>query len=242
VLLTASPSADAQLGNYLPDCGAEHCKYLSLTKAKRERALTHAMRFSTTELDTGGNPMPESDPLLSTDFGAHSFHALPTDSTVLDQFSVGVALYFKLVKVMSWLFLLLVVLSAPALTIYVVGGGHGGGFRSPWREAQALVKQDPTALVGLTGLGHLHEASSVCDQAAAGSTLSITCPTGEIGFIKVVYSAEDTQGTCACPEKYQVTESTGTCRGSPTVTCTSSGSDRNSSQQCTTNCPTDGFG
>lgn len=240
-LSTSSPRADAQLGSYPPDCGSEHYKYLSLAKAKRERALTHAMRFSTTELDAGGNPAPESYPLLSTDFGAHSFQALPTDSPVLDQLGVGVALYFKFLKVMAWLFLLLVALSAPSLVVYVVGGGYGDGFRSPWQEVQALVKQDPTAVLGLTSLGHLREASSACDQATAGATLSISCPAGEIGFVKAIYSAEATQGTCTCPESYRVAESTGACRGSAAVSCSSDGSS-SSSQQCSASCPSDGLG
>ena len=34
-------------------------------------------------------------PVCGTDFGAHSFHKLPTDSMVLSKYGLGIALYFK---------------------------------------------------------------------------------------------------------------------------------------------------
>lgn len=231
------PGLDAQLRGFPADCGTESVKYLSLAKAKRERALTHAMRFSLTEQDAGGHPRPEKYPLVATDFGAHAFQDLPTDSRVLDQFGLGVALYFKFLKAMAWLFLLLVALSLPSLVVFVLGGGHGGGFQSPWEEVKALAKQDPTTVLGVTSLGHLREASSICSQAASGETLSLACPTGEIGFVKALYSAKATQGVCTCPDNYSVSDSSGVCRGSPVVKCADG-----ENSQCTATCPSDGFG
>ncbi|KAF4322918.1 hypothetical protein BBO99_00003180 [Phytophthora kernoviae] len=116
-----SPRLDAQLGGYPPDCGTKELKYLSYAKVLRDRGMTHSMRYSATRTDALGFAIPERYPLFSTDFGAHSFHQLPTDSVVLSQHGLGIALYFKYLKVITWLFLLLIVISAPALAVYIVG-------------------------------------------------------------------------------------------------------------------------
>lgn len=222
-----SPRHDPQLGGYPPDCGSRDLKYLSYAKVLHDRGQTHPMRYSTTEFDLLGNPKPQKYP-LSTDFGAHSFHRLPTDSFVLSQYGVGMTLYFKYLKVMTWLFFLLVVLSAPALVIYIVGG------KGSLAEFQVLAKQNLPMILGMTSIGHLRESSSLCDQVAEGNTLSLVCPAGEIGFVKAVYSTQGVQGTCGCPEGNTVATGSGKCRGMPERTCSGS--------SCTQICPTDGYG
>uniref|UniRef100_H3GHA1 CSC1/OSCA1-like cytosolic domain-containing protein n=1 Tax=Phytophthora ramorum TaxID=164328 RepID=H3GHA1_PHYRM len=202
-----SPRLDAQLGGYPPDCGTKELKYLSYAKLVHDRGTTHPMRYSTTHVDALGFAMPERYPLFSTDFGAHSFHHLPTDSVVLSQYGLGVALYFKYLKVITWLFLLLAVISAPALAVYIVGGG------TSIAELTALARQDLPSVLGITSIGHLSEATSVCDQALENAELSLTCSAGEIGFVKAVYSTYDTQGSCTCPERNKVAEGSGKCRG-----------------------------
>ncbi|OWZ24202.1 TRNA (guanineN(7))methyltransferase [Phytophthora megakarya] len=202
-----SPRLDAQLGGYPPDCGTNELKYLSYAKVLRDRGMTHPMRYSTTRADALGYAMPERYPLCSTDFGAHSFHHLPTDSTVLSQYGLGIALYFKYLKVITWLFLLLVVISAPALAAYIIGGG------TSIAELTALVRQDPPSVLGITSIGHLSEATSVCDQALENTELSLTCSAGKIGFVKAVYSTYDSQGSCTCPERNKVAGGSGKCRG-----------------------------
>ncbi|KAG2766646.1 hypothetical protein PC129_g6454 [Phytophthora cactorum] len=206
-LFMMSPRLDAQLGGYPPDCGTKELKYLSFAKVLRDRGMTHPMRYSSTRVDALGFALPERYPLFSTDFGAHSFHHLPTDSVVLSQYGLGIALYFKYLKVMTWLFFLLVVISAPALAVYIVGGG------TSMAELTALARQDLTSVLGITSIGHLSEASSVCDQTLGNTELSLTCSAGEIGFVKAVYSTYDSQGSCSCPERSKVAESTGKCRG-----------------------------
>ncbi|KAK1947929.1 hypothetical protein P3T76_000219 [Phytophthora citrophthora] len=215
-----SPRLDAQLGGYLPDCGTKELKYLSYAKVLRDRGMTHPMRYSSSRVDARGFAMPERYPLCSTDFGAHSFHHLPTDSIVLSQYGLGIALYFKYLKVMTWLFLVLVVISAPTLAVYIVGGG------TSMAELTALARQGLPSVLGITSIGHLNEASSVCDQAIENAELSLTCSAGEIGFVKAVYSSYDSQGSCSCPERNKVAEGSGQCRGD------SEGSD----------CPLDGPG
>ncbi|RLN51945.1 hypothetical protein BBJ29_002933 [Phytophthora kernoviae] len=213
-----SPRLDAQLGGYPPDCGTKELKYLSYAKVLRDRGMTHSMRYSATRADALGFAIPERYPLFSTDFGAHSFHQLPTDSVVLSQYGLGIALYFKYLKVITWLFLLLVVISAPALAVYIVGGG------TSLAEFTALARQDPPAVLGITSIGHLNEASSVCDQALENTELTLTCSAGEIGFLKAEYSTYDMQGTCSCPERNKVSEGSGLCRGKATgSTCPADG-------------------
>ncbi|TMW68688.1 hypothetical protein Poli38472_006156 [Pythium oligandrum] len=225
--VVTSPRSGAQLGGYPPDCGTKEHKYLSYAKVLHERGQTHPMSFSTTDVDAVGNPVPEAYP-LSTDFGAHSFHRLPTDSFVLSQYGVGMTLYFKYLKVMSWLFLILVILSGPSLLIYTVSG------TGSLDEFKMLAKQSFPQILGMTTIGHLKESSSTCDQVVEGSVLSLSCPAGEIGFIKAVYSTYDDQGSCACPEINKVAEGNGLCRGKPNVTC--------SGGECTSVCPSDGYG
>ncbi|KAE9115247.1 hypothetical protein PF010_g9399 [Phytophthora fragariae] len=208
-IVMMSPRLDAQLGGYQPDCGTKELKYLSYAKVLRDRGMTHPMRYSTTRVDALGFAMPERYPLFSTDFGAHSFHHLPTDSVVLSQYGLGIALYFKYLKVIAWLFLLLVVISAPAMAVYIVGGG------TSLADLTALARQNLPSVLGITSIGHLNEASSVCDQALENTELSLTCSAGEIGFVKAVYSTYDAQGSCSCPERNKVSESSGQCRGDP---------------------------
>ncbi|KAF4040526.1 Calcium-activated chloride channel [Phytophthora infestans] len=206
-LIMMSPRLDAQLGGYPPDCGTKELKYLSYAKLLRDRGLTHPMRYSNTRVDALGFAMPERFPLFSTDFGAHSFHHLPTDSVVLSPYGLGIALYFKYLKVITWLFFLLMVLSAPTLAVYIMGGG------TSMAELTALARQDLPSVLGITSIGHLSEASSVCDQALENTELSLTCSKGEIGFVKAVYSTFDSQGSCSCPQRNKVAESSGECRG-----------------------------
>ncbi|RLN87443.1 hypothetical protein BBJ28_00007371, partial [Nothophytophthora sp. Chile5] len=206
-LALVSPRLDEQLGGYPPDCGTKKFKYLSYAKVLRDQGTTHPMRSSTSRVDSLGFPVPEPYPLLSTDFGAHSFHRLPTDSVVLSQYGLGIALYFKYLKVMTWLFLLLVALSAPALAVYIVGGG------TSLSEFTTRARQDLPSVLGITSIGHLSESSSVCDQALESTELSLTCSEGEIGFVKAVYSTHNSQGSCSCPERNTVAEGSGFCRG-----------------------------
>lgn len=222
-----SPRHDPQLGGYPPDCGSRELKYLSFAKVLHDRGRSHPMRYSTTEFDLLGNPKPQKYP-MSTDFGAHAFHRLPTDSFVLSQYGVGMTLYFKYLKVMTWLFFLLVVLSAPALTIYIVGG------KGSLAEFKVLAKQNLPMILGMTSIGHLKESSSLCDQVLEGGTLSLSCPAGEIGFIKAVYSTQEAQGTCGCPEVNTVAAGSGKCRGKPVLSCSAS--------SCSQICPVDGYG
>ncbi|KAJ0404203.1 hypothetical protein P43SY_002046 [Pythium insidiosum] len=222
-----SPRNDAQLGGYPPDCGTKEHKFLSYAKVLHERGRTHPMSFSTTEVDAVGNAVPENYP-LSVDFGAHSFHRLPTDSLVLSQYGVGMSLYFKYLKVMTWLFFILVILSTPAIIIYIVGGAGS------LAEFKVLAKQNLPMVLGMTTIGHLKESSNTCDQVLEGNTLSLACPAGEIGFIKAVYSARATQGSCTCPEINKVAEGNGQCRGKTVLSC--------SGDDCTTICPKDGYG
>ncbi|TYZ65544.1 hypothetical protein PybrP1_007721 [[Pythium] brassicae (nom. inval.)] len=223
-----SPRHDPQLGGYPPDCGSRELKYLSFAKVLHDRGRSHPMRYSTTEFDLLGNPKPQKYP-MGTDFGAHAFHRLPTDSFVLSQYGVGMTLYFKYLKVMTWLFFLLVVLSAPALVIYIVGG------KGSLAEFRVLAKQNLPMILGMTSIGHLRESSSLCDQALEGGTLALSCPAGEIGFIKAVYSAQAGQGTCGCPEVNTVAAGSGKCRGKPELSCSPSAG-------CTQLCPSDGYG
>ncbi|DBA00720.1 TPA: LOW QUALITY PROTEIN: hypothetical protein N0F65_001191 [Lagenidium giganteum] len=211
-----------QLGEYPPDCGTRKDKFLSFDKVLRNRGMTHPMRY-TDRLDKQGNPMPEYYP-LSTDFGAHSFHRLPTDSLVLSQYGIGMALYFKFLKVMGWVFLLLCIVSIPALVIFIVGGTNS------LQEFKQLAKQNLPLVLGMTSLGHLQQSSNSCDQVAEGQVLSLACPAGQIGFIKAVYSQQDSQGTCTCPERNKVAAGNGKCRGKPSV-CPASATD------CVPTCP-----
>ncbi|GLD95045.1 hypothetical protein PINS_up003670 [Pythium insidiosum] len=138
------------------------------------------------------------------------------------------SLYFKYLKVMTWLFFILVILSTPAILIYIVGGAGS------LDEFKVLAKQNLPMVLGMTTIGHLKESSNTCDQVLEGNTLSLACPAGEIGFIKAVYSTRATQGSCTCPEINKVAEGNGQCRGKTVLSC--------SGDNCTSICPKDGYG
>ncbi|KAH9129907.1 hypothetical protein AeMF1_000070 [Aphanomyces euteiches] len=213
-----SPGHDPQLAGYPPDCGTKTFKYLSYAKCHRDRGLTHPMCYSQTERDLMGHPVPKTYPVIGTDFGAHSFHTLPTDSHVLSKYGIGVSLYFKFLKVMSWLFLIMFVISLPVMSIYIICGSESGD------ALKLQLQKNPLSILGMTSMGHLGESQAVCAQAKYGESLTLTCPYGEIGFIEASYSLYDSQGQCSCPQAYQV-NSAETCRGSlDGTTCPSTGS------------------
>ncbi|RHY34758.1 hypothetical protein DYB32_000693 [Aphanomyces invadans] len=214
-----SPGHDAQLAGYPPDCGTKRVKYLSYAKCRRDRGLTHPMCYSQTEKDRMGHAVPKTYPVIATDFGAHSFHTLPTDSHVLSKYGIGISLYFKFLKVMSWLFLIMFIISLPSMAIYVICGSGSTD------AIKLQLQKNPLAILGMTSMGHLGESEKVCAQAKYGETLTLTCPYGEIGRIEASYSLHDSQGTCSCPTAYQ-TSSNGVCRGTvdtATSSCPSSG-------------------
>ncbi|KAF0697360.1 Aste57867_11946 [Aphanomyces stellatus] len=201
-----SPSHDPQLAGYPPDCGTKTLKYLSHAKCRRDRGESHPMCYSDTIKDEMGHALPMTYPVITTDFGAHSFHSLPTDSQVLSKYGIGISLYFKFLKVMSWLFLIMFIISLPAMFIYIICGSA---------DANAIklqLQKNPISILGMTSMGHLGDSESVCSQAKYGDNLTVTCPYGQIGAIKASYSLYASQGTCSCPANYQVS-SKGNCRG-----------------------------
>ena len=202
-----SPTQDPQLAGYTPDCGTKNYKFLSMAKVRRERGLTHPMKYSDTEVDAMGNAIPERYPVLKTGFGAHSFYRLETDSTVLNKFGIGMVLYFKYLKVMGWMFFIAIILSIPSMSVYVLGGN------SDFKDVKLAAKENPTALLGMTSIGHLGEGESVCKQIKYGESLDLSCQYGEIGFIKASYSEYANQGSCSCPARQQVDVQTGMCTG-----------------------------
>ncbi|EQC32603.1 hypothetical protein SDRG_09917 [Saprolegnia diclina VS20] len=216
-----SPTGDPQLGGYPPDCGTKHYKYLSFAKCRRDRGLTHPMCYSSTLVDKMNHPVPVTYPVCGTDFGAHSFHKLPTDSMVLSKYGLGIALYFKFLKVMAWLFLVMFILSVPAMAIFVIGGSSN-------MDAVTLkIQKNPISVLGMTSMGNLGQQTTTCGHAKVGDALTLTCDYGEIGSLVASYSSYDDQGTCACPSRYAPNDQ-GACQASPVdvsgvATCLASG-------------------
>ncbi|OQS03994.1 hypothetical protein THRCLA_03726 [Thraustotheca clavata] len=217
-----SPAGDPQLAGYPPDCGTKNYKYLSFAKCRRDRGLTHPMCYSQTLVDKMNNPVPMTYPVCSTDFGAHSFHKLPTDSQVLSKYGLGMSLYFKFLKVMAWVFLIMLVLSIPAMFVFIICGSGNT------EQVKLKLQKNPIAVLGMTSMGNLGEESTTCAQAQFGKPLTLTCDYGEIGSIMAAYSDYATQGTCSCPTAYQV-NGQGNCQSSlitlanGTQTCPASG-------------------
>ena len=222
-----SPTRDPQLSGYAPDCGTKEYKFLSMAKVRRERGLTHPMHFSETEVDETGNPIPENYPVIKTEFGAHSFYRLKTDSTVLNKYGIGMVLYFKYLKVMGWLFFLALIFALPSISVYIFGG------KSNITDVKVAAKESPTALLGMVSIGHLGEGESICTQIKYGETLDLSCEYGEIGFIKASYSAYDDQGSCSCPSAQRVDKITGQCSGHSDTQCGFNGCQ----EQCDRNGP-----
>lgn len=202
-----SPTRDIQLGGYRPDCGTKEYKFLSMEKLKHTIGQTHPMKLRHDNLDSKGNPIPEHFPVCSTEFGAHSFYRLKTDSTVLSKYGIGMVLYFKYLKIMAWLFTLAIILSIPSMCIFILGG------RTTVEDVKAIAQENPAALFGLTSIGHLGEGTSICAQVPANGTLDLACEYGEIGYIIASYSHKDRQGSCTCPALQKPNENSGKCMG-----------------------------
>ncbi|OQR84185.1 hypothetical protein ACHHYP_13738 [Achlya hypogyna] len=216
-----SPSQDPQLGGYPADCGTKDYKYLSFAKCRRDRGLTHPMCYSQTLVDKMNNPVPLTYPVCATDFGAHAFHKLPTDSVVLSKYGLGISLYFKFLKVMAWVFVVMLVLAVPAMAIFIICGSGNPD------AVKLKIQKNPLAILGMTSMGNLGQQTTACAQGRIGDLLTLECDYGEIGSLVASYSSFADQGTCSCPPAYAV-NSQGNCQSSAVVTngvamCPSSG-------------------
>lgn len=106
---------------------------------------------------------------------------------------------------MTWLFVIAILLSLPSLVVFIIGGN------TDLDGLKLAAKEKPTALFGMSSLGHLGEGSDICGHKPHGDSVNLVCEAGEIGYVRVSYSHYDNQGSCGCPAIQQVDADSGTC-------------------------------
>jgi hypothetical protein len=98
----------------------------------------------------------------------------------------GVALLFKQLKYMAWIFFIMTVLMTPVGIVYWFGDGI---------LDRTVTVTDSLALLSL---GNLGEGTALCKEISEGERFTLACPPGAtIGKVEAYYG--DPKGSCTCP-------------------------------------------
>ena len=133
------------------------------------------------------------------------FFSRVDENDILDECGPGIVLYFKLLKALALVFLVMSAVTFPSLVLYSVNN-----IAEP---AQKFYTQDIKSLevFSYTTLGALGEPIPSCRQVSEGSEFSFRCPAGGTLRSIVAYYGQP-HGSCTCPG-YQQIKAPGTCYG-----------------------------
>jgi hypothetical protein len=134
----------------------------------------------------------------------------------IEDYGIGIALYFKFLQTMSTSFFFISFFACFAI-------GYYWG-TSPWDsvEKAALIESGGVATrLFFTTAGALGGQGFVCGSGIEGDRLSLSCPQGVITKVEAYYG--NPFGSCTCPSSQALVPSTGKCPGSPDYTTFRSG-------------------
>mmetsp|Transcript_21 Transcript_21/g.39 ORF Transcript_21/g.39 Transcript_21/m.39 type:complete len:1400 (+) Transcript_21:55-4254(+) len=216
------------LAGYTPDCGrrreynkdgkkVEGTKFLSYKKARSVIAQRHVGKLVDTTNDGARDtlvPFP-----LNAPTGAHNFSenglcyrafkkcfgtCMRQKPSVLEPYGIGLVLYFKFLKFMTVIFLLMSLALAPSMYFYWVGS-------SMTKEDQALmIEESFLNALFFTTIGSLGAGASTCMEGDVSEMFDLKCPSGV--FKKIEAHWGQPNGYCSCPASQQ-TNDQGTCPG-----------------------------
>ena len=187
---TSAPS-HLSLAGYAPDTGRRHQykdgkklpgeKFLSYKKARIMGAQKHVgeLRISSTTSSAKDTLVPFS---LNAPFGAHDFDetslcykapvcrpcrgCMIQGNSVLEPYGVGLVLYFKFLKYMTVVFLLMSFAVAPSISFFWLGSSFST------EDKGALMAESPLNALFLTTIGSLGSGTSSCAEATYGEVRS----------------------------------------------------------------------
>ena len=194
-----------------PDCGKiGHRPHLSRVHAKD---VTQQFKLGYYEAGER-KPYP-----MSCSFGWHRWPNAKyeeTDIGMLSEYGVGVAFYFKLVKALLVIFLLMNVCTLPSMIMYILGN---------YIQPVDLAYQKATSsqsFLGSSTVGSLGEPFPICFQVPENQAMTLKCPGNSIIRSVVAYYGQPS-GSCTCPLPQQPsTGPTPRCKGKRSFTTSAS--------------------
>ena len=136
---------------------------------------------------------------LSTPFGWYTWPCskdAAEEGSALDQCGPGIMMYFKLLKGLLVVFLLMTLLTLPSLIMYSVANVEEPVQR---KFTEAVLSQ---RVLGYTTLGALGEPIPSCRQVFEGDAFAFRCPAGGSVRSIVAYYGQPL-GSCTCPGDMQ---------------------------------------
>ena len=197
-------------------------KFLSYKKATVIASQHHVMKTEHAAEkggeDEGGETVLVQHP-IGAPFGAHDFSKdgvcykifglccgslLSQPDSVLEPYGIGLVLYFKFLKLMSVVFLIMSIVMVPSMTFYWKGTGF-----SP-DEKSVLLEENPANALFFTTMGSLGSGASSCMEGSYGEVFDLECKTGVFKSVEAHWG--EPKGHCNCPASQQLSEQ-GSCQG-----------------------------
>jgi len=153
-------------------------------------------------------PIPFSTPIPFYKFPLMEYvfpNQYADQTCFLDGLGLGVVGYFKTIKSLMVIFLLMAIITLPNIILFSLS------LDMPEVELfymEAVNSQTTLATSTITALG---EPAPVCREALEGQTFSMECPDSQVIQSVVAFYGQP-KGSCACPYRQQVNEGSG-CNG-----------------------------
>lgn len=144
---------------------------------------------------------------LSSSLGWYTFPFFSRldENDVLDQCGPGIVLYFKLLKALALMFLVMSAMTTPSLILYAINNVAEPVEKAYTKDLKSL------QVLTYTTLGALGEPVPSCRRVSEGTEFSFRCPAGGTIRSIVAYYGQP-YGSCTCPG-YQQPKEVGTCYG-----------------------------
>lgn len=184
------------------DCSADGKEpyTLSRAKAKWDAQAMHACEVHRGTINVSKVSYTRHGCCIST--GSLGCTARPSQ---LGQYGAGVVMYFKNLKTMAWLGLLLSVAALPALVVLSSAAENNAA------DTGAGANSALGSLADVT-LASLGESQSLCASAVDGDMLELSCPgSSVIGALYATYGISS--GLCRCPPSAAPARASGQCPG-----------------------------
>jgi hypothetical protein len=196
--------------SYPIDCGGKSHKYLSWEQTQHMIDTSHPRQQVRVKDEIVAKPWS-----LREHFGMHSFKK-HNERTELQQYGVGIVLYFKLLKSMFCLFLFLTMLAVPTLVIFHNSSSDMVGLQDTFADnltkisAASFGEQRRICATSALDMSTMDPVPSVKQLAENTDVLKLSCPSAahSIGLIDVFFG--NPEGYCGCPST-AVTNKHGEC-------------------------------
>ena len=127
--------------------------------------------------------------------------------SVLEPYGIGLVLYFKMLKFLTIIFLLMSFALMPSIFFYWSGSSI------PIQDKKALIEVSFFNALFFTTIGSLGAGTASCMEGTMGQTFELSCASGVFKSIEAHWG--EPVGGCDCPASQKLTDA-GTCPGTIT--------------------------